>query len=97
MELNKFLMEDILKLDGDSLEWWMRRKDEYPFLAAVARRVLAIPATSADAEWLFSIAGLMHTAKRNRLTGDHITLLVSLRMAWKPIEAYFADKNYKKK
>ena len=53
------------------LKWWRAKEKTYPKLAWLARRILAIPATSAASERLFSIVGLLITAKRNRLSGIH--------------------------
>ena len=92
LELSHFKCEPVVDTATDPLQWWRERSHMYPFLAAVARDVLAIPATSADAERLFSKTGLVDTAKRNRLTGDTVTLLVWLRQAWGPIEAFFGRR-----
>ena len=59
---------------------------KYPRFAAVAHKVLAVPANPAK-------AGLI---ARNRLTGDAVTLLVWLREAWKPIEKFVATQKEKK-
>jgi hypothetical protein len=73
----------------DPLVWWRGlRQQKYPFLSALARRVLAIPATSAASERLFSVAGLVVTKKRNSLTGDSVSLLVWLHEAWDIIEEF---------
>lgn len=89
LELREFTSENMIISSADPLEWWRSRMHKYPLLAAVARTVLAVPATSADAERLFSEAGSVKTANRNRLTGDSVTLLVWLKQAWKPIEAFY--------
>jgi len=48
----------------------------FPWLGVLARRVLAIPATSAAPKRLFSTAGDVMTKKRSRLTCDNIQELV---------------------
>jgi hypothetical protein len=45
------------------------------FMARLARRVLAVPATSASPESLFSTAGNEMTKKRTRLTCDNLETL----------------------
>ena len=64
----------------------------YPSLAKYARRVLAIPATSASSERVFSTAGQIVTKKRARLTGDAVTLLVWLKGAWDEVDEYINKK-----
>jgi len=87
-EFSLFNLEKVIHEKADPLAWWKTRKAQYPLLATLARRVLAVPATSANAERLFSKAGLTLTDKRNRLSGDNIELLVRLREAWLPLEEY---------
>ncbi|KAK3910107.1 E3 SUMO-protein ligase ZBED1 [Frankliniella fusca] len=50
--------------DSDLLEWWRNRKDRFPQLAALASKILIIPATSASAEREFSEAGHVYREKR---------------------------------
>jgi hypothetical protein len=87
-EYSLFNLDELIHETDDPLEWWRTRKNTYPLLATLARRVLAVPATSASAERLFSKAGLTLTDKRNRLSGDSVELLVWLREAWQPLEDY---------
>jgi hypothetical protein len=53
----------------------------FPYLSQVVRRYLVMPATSASVERLFSVAGQVVTAKRNRLHPSSVTLLVFLHEA----------------
>ena len=52
-----------------------------PAPASLARRYLAMPATSASVERLFSVAGQVVSAKRARLDPTTVTLLVFLHEA----------------
>ena len=52
---------------NDSLEFYSINENEVPIFSAVAR-VLAIPATSATTEWLYSIGGRLCTFDRVMLT-----------------------------
>ena len=63
------------------LKWWKEHAALFPYLSQVARRYLAMPATSASVERLFSVAGQVVTAKRNRLHPSSVTLLVFLHEA----------------
>ena len=76
------------KIPTNPLLWWKIHAVEFPQLAKLARRVLCIPATSAPSERIFSVAGLTATKKRNRLAPESVTLLVYLRGAWQPAEAW---------
>jgi hypothetical protein len=89
-EFTLYNLEQVIHQNADPLAWWKTKKAMYPLLATLARRVLAVPATSANAERLFSKAGLTLTDKRNRLSGDNVELLVWLREAWQPLEDYEA-------
>ena len=73
---------------NNPLSWWKSHAVNFPNLAQLARRTLCIPATSAPSERLFSVAGLTVTKKRARLSDHIVTLLVFLRNAWAPVEAW---------
>jgi hypothetical protein len=68
------------------LDWWRSNSRQYPVLAALAKKYLCIPATSAPSERLFSKAGLTITEKRNRLRDDVAADLIFLNANWKFIE-----------
>jgi len=59
-------------------EWPCGAVHLFPWLGLLARRVLAIPATSAAPERLFSTAGNVMTKKLSRLTCDNMEDLVYL-------------------
>ena len=48
----------------DPLEYWKSQSHEYPLISAVAVDILAIPATSAPVERVFSSAGESTTGKK---------------------------------
>jgi len=66
----------------DPLEWWKKRQGCYPHLAALARIILSVPATSAPSERIFSVATNIVSKKRARmdstLAGDLIFLKQNL-------------------
>ena len=51
----------------DPLYWWKNNATRFPLHAKLARKILAVPATSAPTERLFSTAGLTITKERSRL------------------------------
>jgi hypothetical protein len=65
-----------LPLTDDVLVWWAANAAEYPLLSRLARRYLALPATSASSERVFSHAKLIITALRNALSPDHAAKLL---------------------
>lgn len=62
----------------NTLGFWKENELRYTLLARVARRVLSTSGTSCDVERLFSRAGLICTALRNRLSPKTIQCLTSL-------------------
>ena len=52
--MERYLAAPVVDSDEDVLKWWSRHADIYPALARLARAYLAIPATSAAVERLFS-------------------------------------------
>jgi hypothetical protein len=62
--------------DTDILQYWASKEYKFPIIARIARDHLAMPATSALSECVFSIGGDIITKKRNRLgTGNTRRLL----------------------
>lgn len=70
------------------LDWWRRTQLEYPLLAALARRMLAIPSSQAQSERMFSTAGLTVTPNRSCLGDSNVELLVYLRNVWGVVDEW---------
>ena len=70
-----------LGMKANILMWWKKYAVRFPYLSRLARRYLAMPATSASVERLFSVAGQVVSAKRARLDPSTVTLLVFLHEA----------------
>ena len=68
-------------MDENPPLWWTKHAATFPFLSQVVRRYLAMPATSAPVERLFSVAGQVVVATRSRLHPETVTLLVFLHEA----------------
>ena len=73
--------EGKLDVKANILMWWKLHAMRFPYLSRLARRYLAMPATSASVERLFSVSGQVVTAKRARLDPSTVTLLVFLHEA----------------
>ncbi|KAJ1518866.1 hypothetical protein ONE63_011518 [Megalurothrips usitatus] len=63
-------------MDSSILEWWRARVDTYPRLQGLARKYLAIPATSTTSERLFSLGGNIITDTRCCLSDEHAEDLI---------------------
>ena len=63
----------------DILKFWVSKQYQYPILATIARDYLAIPATSAASECVFSVGGDIVIKKWNRLAGESVRMIVCLK------------------
>ena len=66
-ELNAYTRVHQVPLDTDPLMWWKQHVQEFPRLTRMARQDLAVTATSASPERLFSSVGLVKSDFRGRL------------------------------
>ena len=71
---------------------WRRGEKIFPCLSLLARRVLAIPATSAAPERLFSTSGNTMTKKRCSLSCDNLEECVYLHEVWPQVRKWTTDK-----
>ena len=77
-EIARYLQFPTIYRDDDPLQWWKFHENDFPLLSQYARRYLAIPASSAPTERLFSKAGQILTAKRVQLKPNKANMLVFL-------------------
>ena len=68
--------EGKLDVKANILMWWKLHAMRFPYLSRLARRYLAMTATNASVERLFSVADQVVTVKRARLHPSTVTLLV---------------------
>ncbi len=66
-ELNAYMRMQQVVNDTDPLMWWKQHQEEFPCLARMTRQYLAVPASSASPERLFSSVGLVKSDLRGRL------------------------------
>ena len=78
-EMDAYLREGGIPLSACPLEWWREKQSLYPTLAEMARVYLAIPASSAASERVFSAGKLILDHKRRRLTPDRVSRLIFLK------------------
>ena len=95
--LNRNLTSREVPSNVNVFAWWRENEAKYPGVAAVARRYLAIPATSVESERVFSIMGIIFNKKRARLKGDMAEAQIllhaigttpSLRAMWEKVCGY---------
>jgi hypothetical protein len=83
-EIRRYQLAKGLKLETEGsyncpLSWWRLHHADYPHVWKLAKRILAIPATSAPSERVFSAAANIVNKKRVSLKPDNVDLLVFLR------------------
>ena len=66
--------------DFDLLSWWRQHQAMFPNLAKMARQYLALPASSAGVERLFSAAGDMHGSKRKSTHEDTLAHMLNVKV-----------------
>jgi len=85
-EILQYQREEKLPDASDPLLWWKINSIRFPLHSRLARKILAVPATSAPSERLFSSAGLTISSERSRLTPDIADALLFTRGVWKMSE-----------
>ena len=77
-ELERYRRESKLKADACPFLWWRNRCKEYPLLARLARKYLAVSGTSTPSERVISRLGLVLTKKRLSMRGDFFSKVMFL-------------------
>lgn len=77
-QLAIFVSESQQSYDTDPLQWWKRNELRFKSLSTAARKYLAIPATSAPSERVFSVAGNICNRRRASLSPENLDALVFL-------------------
>jgi len=75
--------------DDCPLLWWKTNKTRFSVLSKLARKYLAIPATSTPSERLFSEAGNVMTIKRTQLAPNTLENLVFCKKNWRLVGGVF--------
>jgi hypothetical protein len=79
IEWRRWLNEPGVEPNTDILKYWHAKQYQYPIIAKMARDHLAIPATSAASERVFSNGADILTKNRNRLLPSTVRYLLCLR------------------
>ena len=80
-EIHKFRSEKQLPFQANPLDWWKVNSGRFPLLSCIAKKLLAIPATSAPSERVFSTAGhIVNIVNKRRasLSSENVEKLVFL-------------------
>ena len=64
--------EGAVEASGGPLGWWQKASRIYPHIAMLARKYLAVQASPAASERVFSVGGLVVAKKRNRFGGERV-------------------------
>lgn len=81
-EIDRYLDEILMERDNDENKvayYWRSKQYDYEIVRQMARDFLAIPATSAPAEGVFSRGSDLITKKRNRINGETTRWVSCLR------------------
>jgi hypothetical protein len=65
------MKQQLIKRDTDIFKYWASKEYELLIIAQIARDHLAIPATSAASECVFSVGGNIVTKKKNKLSASN--------------------------
>jgi len=75
-EVSNYLTVDEINIVEDPLQWWKENAWNFKVLSIIAKDLLAVPATSAPSERIFSKAGAIVTTKRSSLASKTIDPLL---------------------
>lgn len=78
-EINRYKTIPAVAESVNPLEWWRLNGDEFPILSRMAKRYLAIPASSAASERAWSVLGNIFTKRRNRLASETLCKLLMVK------------------
>jgi hypothetical protein len=78
-EVDHYLRESSLVMDECALKWWLSKRNCYPVLFEMARVYLAIPASSAPSERVFSVGSLVLSEKRRQLHENRVARLMFMK------------------
>lgn len=78
VEVEKYLEEPLLPRQSNPFIWWEERRKVSPRLYGLMKKTLCIVATSVPSERIFSKAGQTLTEKRNKLSGEKVSMIIFL-------------------
>ncbi|CAF3394488.1 unnamed protein product, partial [Rotaria sp. Silwood2] len=79
-------------IHDDLLLFWRNKKDAFPNIAKITRKVLAIPAANTSVERQFSCSKIVIGDRRTRLGAEKLDKLIFLQKNLLPLKIMFASK-----
>ena len=73
-EIKRYQTYPVIDGDEDPLKCWQRNEVDFPLLCQLARKYLAIQASSSPSKRLFSKAGLVSTPSQAKLKPEKVDL-----------------------
>ena len=83
-------MYDVNDDFNDPLKWWEESCAKYPYVANIARKYLAIPATSAPSEQVWSRLARILSLRRAHLSDDLVGCMMFVKEKF-----VFLQKHYR--
>lgn len=77
-ELAAFKLMPVIPMSESPIEWWKLNFSRFPRIGMLSKRLLTIPGSSVPSERVFSAAGELISAKRNRLNPENVNMLLFL-------------------
>lgn len=78
-EIEAYFSKSVIDKSESPLNFWEVNEKKFPSLAKLAQRYLAIPASSGSVERLFSLAGVISTARRASLSLPNVEKILVCR------------------
>ena len=76
IEYDTYMSFERLRRKDDPLAWWRQHETHLPRLAKLAKKYLAVPATSVPSERVFSKAGQLVSARRANLNPKNVDMIL---------------------
>jgi hypothetical protein len=90
-EIEKYMMIEEVDVNICPFKWWASQASNFPILSELAKKYLAIPATSASSERLFSDAGNVMTVRRTNLLPSTFEHLIFCKQNWHLVSRIFPE------
>jgi len=71
--------EEFMSFGKNILDWWKAREQQFPLLAAMARDLLSVQASTVASESAFSTSGRVLSIRRTRLTPESLEMCICLK------------------